>query len=133
MSRQGLVPLLAGRSARVTALAAELGLPSRVFRLTDAPATRRALDGVAVVANCAGPFAATFAPMFDACVAARTHYVDIAGEIDVFITAEQRRDEAKVADIVPSHAEADAIVRRLERELTPAEVETEIARWAQAI
>lgn len=98
--RQGLVPLLAGRSAQVTALAAELGLPSRVFRLTDAPAARRALDGVAVVANCAGPFAATFAPMLDACVAARTHYVDITGEIDVFIAAEHRRDEAKAAGIV---------------------------------
>ena len=98
--RQGLVPILAGRGARVTALAAELGLPSRVFRLTDAPAARRALDGIAVVANCAGPFAATFAPMLDACIAARTHYVDITGEIDVFLAAEHRRDEANAAGIV---------------------------------
>lgn len=98
--RQGLVPTLAGRGARVTALAAELGLPSRVFRLDDAPAARRALDGIAVVANCAGPFAATFAPMADACLAARTHYVDITGEIDVFLAAEARRDAARSAGIV---------------------------------
>jgi short subunit dehydrogenase-like uncharacterized protein len=98
--RQGLAPILAGRSARVAPLAAELGFPSRVFRLDDAPATRRALDGVAVVANCAGPFSATAAPMIDACLAARTHYVDITGEIDVFVAAERRHDEAKVAGIV---------------------------------
>ncbi len=98
--RQGLAPMLGGRSARVTALAAELGLPSRVFRLDDAPAARRALDGVAVVANCAGPFAATFAPMADACLAARTHYVDVTGEIDVFLAAEARRDAARTAGIV---------------------------------
>ena len=98
--RQGLAPMLGGRGPRVTALAAELGLPSRTFRLDDPPATRRALDGVAVVANCAGPFAATLAPMVDACLAARTHYVDITGEIDVFVAAEAQRDAARAAGIV---------------------------------
>lgn len=98
--RQGLAPTLGGRGARVMALAAELGLPSRVFRLDDAPAARRALDGIAVVANCAGPFAATFAPMTDACLAARAHYVDITGEIDVFLAAEACRDAARTAGIV---------------------------------
>jgi len=98
--RQGLVPTLAGRGARVTALAAELGLPSRVFSVDDEPATRRALDGIAVVANCAGPFAATFAPMAEACLAAHAHYVDITGEIDVFLAAEARRDAARAARIV---------------------------------
>jgi len=98
--RQGLAPILAGRGPRVTALATELGLPSRVFSLTDAPVARRALDGVAVLAHCAGPFAATFAPMIDACLAAKAHYVDITGEIDVFLAAEKKRDEARAAGIV---------------------------------
>jgi hypothetical protein len=39
----------------------------------------------------------------------------------------------EVIDIVPSAAEADAIVDRLEREHTPAEVEAEVARWARSI
>jgi short subunit dehydrogenase-like uncharacterized protein len=98
--RQGLAPMLGGRGSRVTALAAELGLPSRTFRLDDLPAARRALDGVAVVANCAGPFAATFSPMVDACLAARTHYVDITGEIDVFLAAEAQGDAAGAAGVV---------------------------------
>lgn len=98
--RQGLAPVLAGRSDETLGLAAELGLPARVFSLSDVPATRRALDGVAVLANCAGPFAATFAPLVDACLLTRTHYADVTGEIDVFVVAEQRRDAARAAGIV---------------------------------
>ena len=98
--RQGLAPILAGRSETVAALAAELGLPSLVFSLSDVAATRRALDGVSVVAHCAGPFAATSAPMIDACLLARAHYVDITGEIDVFVAAQRRHNEAQAAGIV---------------------------------
>src|SRR5262249_50630686 len=98
--RQGLAPIVAGRSSRVTALAAELGLPSRVFSLADLPAVRRALDGVALLANVPCPFTATLAPMLDTCLAARAHYVDITGEIDVFLAAEKRNDEARAAGIV---------------------------------
>ncbi len=98
--REGLVPILAGRSGRVAALAAELGLPSRIFSLTDVAATRRALDGVSLVAHCAGPFAVTSAPMLDACMLARAHYVDITGEIDVFLAAHRRHGEARAAGIV---------------------------------
>jgi short subunit dehydrogenase-like uncharacterized protein len=98
--RQGLAPILAGRSAEVAAFAAELGLPWRRFALSDVAATRRALDGVAVLANCAGPFAATFAPLADACLLARTHYADVTGEIDVFVAAERRGDDARAAGIV---------------------------------
>lgn len=99
--RQGLAPVLAGRdAAAIAALAAELALPSRVFGLDDVPATRRAVDDVAVVANCAGPFAETAAPMIEACLLARTHYVDITGEIDVFLAAERRHDKAKATGIV---------------------------------
>ncbi|HEY6099681.1 MAG TPA: HD domain-containing protein, partial [Anaeromyxobacter sp.] len=88
-------------TARVEdALAAELGLASRVFRLSDVAATRRGLDGVSVVANCAGPFSETFAPLADACLLARTHYVDITGEIDVFVAAERRSDAARAAGVV---------------------------------
>ncbi len=54
---QGLSPILAGRSNETAALASELGLPARVFSLSDVAATRRALDGMTVVAHCAGPFA----------------------------------------------------------------------------
>lgn len=83
--RRGLAPIVAGRNAaEVEALAREHGLPARSFDLRSPATLRAALDGVALVLHCAGPFSATCAPMLEACLAAGAHYVDITGEIDVF-------------------------------------------------
>ena len=100
-TRRGLNPVLAGRRAGpIERLAAELNLPARVFDLGDAAAAAAALAGMAIVANCAGPFAATSAPMIEACLISRTHYLDITGEIDVFVAAQRRHAEAQAAGIV---------------------------------
>jgi short subunit dehydrogenase-like uncharacterized protein len=99
--RQGLRPVLAGRRAGpIEAVAAELGLPARVFDLGDARAAVAALADMALVAHCAGPFAATSAPMIDACLASQTHYLDITGELDVFLAAQRRHAQAQAAGIV---------------------------------
>ena len=99
--RRGLNPVLAGRRAGpIGKLATELGLNPRVFDLDDPPAAAAAIAGVAVVANCAGPFAATSAPMIDACLTSRAHYLDITGEIDVFLAAQRRHADAQAAGIV---------------------------------
>ena len=82
---RGERPILAGRSGeRLAPLAEELDLAYRVADLRDDAALRAALEGVDVVAHCAGPYAATARPMVAACLATRTHYVDVTGEIDVF-------------------------------------------------
>ena len=82
---QGLAPVLAGRSAaRLTPLAEELGLQTRVFGLEDASAVAAQLEDVHLVLHCAGPFSATAPPMIEACITAGTHYLDITGEISVF-------------------------------------------------
>jgi short subunit dehydrogenase-like uncharacterized protein len=99
--RQGLRPVLAGRrTGPVEAVAAELGLTARVFDLGDARAAAAALHDMALVAHCAGPFAVTSAPMIDACLASRTHYLDITGELDVFLAAQRRHAQARAAGIV---------------------------------
>lgn len=99
--RRGLNPVLAGRRAGpIEKLAAELRLPIRVFGLDDAPAAAAAIAEMAVVANCAGPFAATSARMIDACLTSRVHYLDITGEIDVFLAAQCRHADAYAAGIV---------------------------------
>jgi hypothetical protein len=54
-------------------------------------------------------------------------------EAELRQTASVYDHAAQVIDIVPSHAEADAIVARLERELTLSEVGAEVGRWAQSI
>ncbi len=98
---QGLAPILAGRNRKaVKTLADELGFDHRIFDLRDAVAAGAGLAGISAVAHCAGPFSATSQPMIDACVANHCHYLDITGEIDVFVDAQNRHDDAVAAGIV---------------------------------
>jgi short subunit dehydrogenase-like uncharacterized protein len=99
--QRGLKPVLAGRSADpIQTLAAELGLPVKIFDLNDVGALNAALSDIAIVANCAGPFTATSGPMIDACLKSRIHYLDITGEIEVFLAAQRRDADAKSAGVV---------------------------------
>jgi short subunit dehydrogenase-like uncharacterized protein len=123
-SARGVAPLLAGRDpAAIAALAGELGAPHRCFALDDAAAIDAGLRGVTVVLNCAGPFSATAAPLVDACLRARAHYLDITGEIAVLEGLSARHAEAAAAgvtvlpgagfDVVPSDCLAAHVARRL--------------------
>ncbi len=94
--RQGLEPVLAGRSPNVVALAQDLGLESAVFDLGNAAAH---LAGIESVVHCAGPFSATSRPMVDACLAAGANYLDITGEIDVFEAVLSRDADARAAGV----------------------------------
>lgn len=81
--RRGEAPIVAGRNAAAVArVAAEHGLPHRVFALDDPAVTRAALADVALVLNAAGPMVATAGPLAGACVAAGAHYVDVTAEVD---------------------------------------------------
>ena len=98
---QGLKPILAGRSGeKVRALAKELGCEARVFSLDDQTATMIALQDVGAVLNCAGPFSATAGRLMQACMASHIHYLDIAGEIDVFELAHRLHEKAERARVV---------------------------------
>jgi short subunit dehydrogenase-like uncharacterized protein len=120
---QGLSAVLAGRRAAVEALAAELRQPHRVFALDDPAAIDAALAGVRVVLNAAGPFSRTAAPLVQACLRARAHYLDITGELDVLEAMAGRQAEARAAgitllpgagfDVVPSDCLAAHVKRRL--------------------
>ena len=79
----GLKPTLAGRSVeKITRLANELNLSYEVFGLQDDFHHR--LADYNLVLHCAGPYSTTAAPMIEACLASRAHYLDITGEIDTF-------------------------------------------------
>ncbi len=100
-ARRGLGPVLAGRRREsVEALARTLGLEARAFGLDDAAALAGQIQGHALVLNCAGPFSATAAPMMEACLRARTHYLDITGEIAVFEHAQSLHARAQDAGVV---------------------------------
>ena len=93
---KGLSPVLAGRSqAKVRPLAEKLGFRWREFGL-DKPG----LEGMKLVLHCAGPFSQTSRQMVDACLAAKAHYLDVTGEIDVFEAVLSRDAEARQSGIV---------------------------------
>jgi short subunit dehydrogenase-like uncharacterized protein len=96
----GLRLVLAGRSRQVRDLAGELGMESLLFSLDEVAATDRAVDGVDLLLNCAGPFIRTWRPLAHACIRSGAHYVDITGEIDVFEGLAALSDGAAAAGVV---------------------------------
>lgn len=100
-ARRGLKPILAGRNTdALEAMGKQLKLPVRVFGLDSAAAVRAGLKDVGLVLHCAGPFSATSAPMLEACLAQRAHYLDITGEIDVFAHCHAQDAQARERGIV---------------------------------
>ena len=98
--RRGLAPVISGRSAdAIGRLSTQLGCDARIASLDDPEALGRALAGIDVVLHCAGPFSVTAAPMMRACLAARAHYLDVTGEIDVFESAKALDADARRAGV----------------------------------
>lgn len=86
--------VLAGRDPeRLEAVARPLGLPFRAFALDSPAEIFDALADVGVVLNAAGPLVDTATPLIAGCLAARTHYLDVTGELSVFREA-HRNDAA---------------------------------------
>lgn len=121
---RGLRPVVAGRRDEAVRPLAELyGLPFRIFPLDDPTATARGLDGIGTMLLAAGPFSATSAAAIEACLQARTNYLDITGEAAVIEAAASRDADAKKAgivilpaagfDVVPSDCLAVALHRAL--------------------
>lgn len=97
----GLRPVLAGRDAEsLKALAQRLGLDWRVVPLSDAAALKDLVGEFTTVLNAAGPFVATWQPMVQACLAARTHYLDLTGEIPVYESLAELHDATREAGIM---------------------------------
>jgi short subunit dehydrogenase-like uncharacterized protein len=81
LARRGHAPILSGRDAARLA-AASPGAEVRAAALDDPASLDRALDGAGAVINCAGPFAATAAPVIEAALRAGVPYLDVAAEIE---------------------------------------------------
>lgn len=97
----GQKPVIAGRSqSKVEALAKELGLEFRVFGLDNPAQIAQQIKDMTLVLHCAGPFSVTAEPMMKACIIAKSHYLDITGEIKVFELAQSLNKQATDAGIV---------------------------------
>ncbi|AOR80928.1 saccharopine dehydrogenase family protein [Novosphingobium resinovorum] len=99
----GVDVVLAGRpqdEEKLVTLAAKTDAEYRLFAVDDRPARERALTGVAVLLNCAGPFMRTAEPLMQACLASGTHYLDIAAELDSYRLAERYDQDAQAAGVM---------------------------------
>jgi short subunit dehydrogenase-like uncharacterized protein len=123
-NRRGFKPIVAGRNRdALEVLAQRLRTTRRVFELRDPAEIARNLEGIDVLLNCAGPFVHTCAPLLEACLAGKIHYLDITGEIDVFALCHHAHLRAKhqgivVApgvgfDVVPTDCVAAMLKQRL--------------------
>lgn len=118
--------VLAGRNeAALAELGGRVHLPTRAVGLDDVSQLSRALSDIACVVHMAGPFATTSAPMLSACLATRTNYIDITGEIEVFEAMWSRAEEVERAgitavpgagfDVVPTDCLAAYVASRSDR------------------
>jgi len=106
---RGWTPVLCGRDAEKLAIlaASHPGLQGRVASTDDPDALDRALAGAAAAINCAGPFLDTAAPLIEAALRARIHYLDLAAEqgavIDTFERFPASARDAGIA-VIPAMA-----------------------------
>ncbi|MGH7186102.1 MAG: saccharopine dehydrogenase NADP-binding domain-containing protein, partial [Pseudomonadota bacterium] len=107
--RRGWAPILVGRDAvKLNAVReAHPGTEVRVASLDASVSLDRALSGAVAVINCAGPFLATAAPVIDAALRARIHYLDVTPEQRAALAAFERcADVARDAGVVIAPAMA---------------------------
>ncbi|MCW5956099.1 MAG: saccharopine dehydrogenase NADP-binding domain-containing protein [Pyrinomonadaceae bacterium] len=121
---RGLKPIIAGRNeAAIKPIAEKYGFEFRTFALDETEKLDAALNEVAMVLHCAGPFSLTSKAMGEACLRTKTHYTDITGEIAVFeacAAADQKAKDAGIMvmpgvgfDVVPSDCLAMHLKDRL--------------------
>ena len=123
-AERSLKPIIAGRKeSAIRPLAEKLGLEYRNFALDETEKLDAALNEVAMVLHCAGPFSLTSRPMVEACLRTKKHYTDITGEIVVFEACAAKDQKAKDSgimlmpgvgfDVVPSDCLALHLKNRL--------------------
>lgn len=97
----GLPFTIGGRNQEsLRRLSAELDVPYVAFSLEEAAQIDSCLEDTPVVLNCAGPYRRTAEPLMRAALRTRTHYLDIAAELDSYLLAAQLDAEAAAAGIM---------------------------------
>ncbi|HXN30535.1 MAG TPA: saccharopine dehydrogenase NADP-binding domain-containing protein [Polyangiaceae bacterium] len=124
LKARGIGFVVAGRDERrVAQVASELGSPHRVFALDDSRRLDRALSGIGVLLNAAGPFLRTTAPLLGACLRRGIHYLDLSGEVRPLehaasLDADARKRKVMILpgvgfDVVPSDCLAVHLAHRM--------------------
>lgn len=107
LRRRGFTPIACGRDAvRLQELAAAADVETRAAAVDDPAALDAAFADVVAVLHCAGPFLDTAAPVLDAALRARIHYLDVAAEQRSVTDTLARDADARAASVtvVPAMA-----------------------------
>lgn len=118
-------PAVAGRDEkRVREIAEKLGLRWYVLNLDNHERLKKVFENFFLVLNAAGPFIYTHEPVLNACIETKTHYLDITGEIPVFINIFSKREIVEKRgicaipgtgfDVVPTDCLAKYLSERME-------------------
>src|SRR6516162_9726341 len=96
LARRGMLAVLAGRDSekllRIQRTHSEFEI--RVASIDDPVSLDQSLAGASLVINVAGPFLDTAAPLIEAALRARVHYVDVTAEQTVALAAFEKFSEA---------------------------------------
>ncbi|MBN1220192.1 MAG: saccharopine dehydrogenase NADP-binding domain-containing protein [Anaerolineae bacterium] len=122
--RRGHRPVLAGRSAqKLVPLAQRLELNYVALDLQDEDKLAKTVADFDLVFHAAGPFVHTSRPMVQACLAGKTHYLDITGEVTVFeanLTYDRQAQQQGMAiisgvgfDVVPTNCLATYVANQV--------------------
>lgn len=97
---KGLQIEIAGRNEKeIASIANNKGLKYHILNLSETAALQKLLADFQTVIHCAGPFSETAIPMVEACIKAKTNYLDITGEIWVFEDIMKYNQQARDAGI----------------------------------
>lgn len=107
LRRRGFTAVACGRDVvRLRELTAATGIETRVASVDDPAKLDAAFADVVAVLHCAGPFLDTAAPVLDAALRARIHYLDVAAEQRAVTDTLARDADARAAgvSVVPAMA-----------------------------
>ncbi len=103
LARHDMTAVLAGRDSQKLFPLQKIhpAFEIRVASIDDPASLDQALLGGSLVINCAGPFLDTAAPLMDAALRARIHYLDVTAEQAVALAAfEKFSDAARTAGVL---------------------------------
>ncbi len=99
--KRGINPVLGGRNGKeIKDLAHTYSCDYKIFDLSDPEFVKEQLSDFKLLLNCAGPFKYTAEILMDACIKAKTHYLDITGEIPVIELAWSKTEAAEKAGVI---------------------------------
>lgn len=98
--KKGKKPIIAGRDdKKLYKFSQDYDLKYKYFELNDIDEIAANLEDIDVIYNLAGPYSQTSDNIIQACIKSKTHYLDLAGEIEIYENAFSYNSQALANNI----------------------------------